>query len=74
MSDERESVTLDDVLTNWNERTKEHMEEVRIMCVPPPTMEALLACAEALVVTRGQWIHSVNAQQCLAAIEKLESL
>jgi hypothetical protein len=26
----------------------------------------------ALVVSRGQWIHSVNAPQCLAAIAKAE--
>lgn len=25
---------------------------------------------EALRLTRGQWIHSVNAEVCLAAIEK----
>lgn len=26
----------------------------------------------ALVISRGQWIHSVNAEQCLAAIAKAE--
>lgn len=26
----------------------------------------------ALVISRAQWIHSVNAEQCLAAIEKAE--
>lgn len=36
-------------LVNWRERTDEHMQSVTIMCVPPPTMDALLACAEALI-------------------------
>ena len=27
----------------------------------------------ALMVTRGQWIHSVNAEQCLAALAKVEN-
>ncbi len=26
----------------------------------------------ALAITRGQWIHSVNAEQCLAALAKAE--
>jgi len=29
----------------------------------------LQALREALTTTRGQWIHSVNAKQCLAALE-----
>lgn len=36
-----------------------------------PLHEKLLACVRALSITRGQWIHSVNAKQCLAALEAL---
>lgn len=36
-----------------------------------PLHEKLLECVRALSITRGQWIHSVNAKQCLAALEAL---
>ena len=30
------------------------------------------AAVEALTITRGQWIHSVNAEQCLSALREIE--
>jgi hypothetical protein len=35
-------------------------------------LELLLPCVEALERTRGQWIHSVNADKCLAALTSLD--
>lgn len=40
-------LTLNEILANWRKRTDEHMESSSLMLVPPPTMYALLACAEA---------------------------
>ena len=51
----------------------------RIKCPPDANGIAdarLIAAApdllEALAASRGQWIHSVNAEKCLAAIAKAE--
>lgn len=44
-----------------------HLEEFRRV---KGQRDALLA---ALTVSRGQWIHSVNAAQCLAAIAKAQA-
>ena len=30
------------------------------------------AAVGALTITRGQWIHSVNAEQCLSALREIE--
>jgi hypothetical protein len=38
-------------------------DDARLIAAAPDLLEALSAC-------RGQWIHSVNAERCLAAIEK----
>ena len=37
--------------------------DARLIAAAPDLLRALQAC-------RGQWIHSVNAEQCLAALRK----
>ena len=37
-------------------------------------VEALSMCADALQLSRGQWIHSINSAPCLAALSRLEEL
>jgi len=49
--------------TVWHGGVEEAEANARLIAAAPD----LLA---ALQVTRGQWIHSVNADECLAAIAK----
>lgn len=74
--------TLED--GKWGPRTMRNAEDTAIMCdaeyypwTPDSNAEwNLIAAAPdllaALVRSRGQWIHSVNAKHCLDAIAKTE--
>ncbi len=35
-------------------------------------IDKLNKAKDALIITRGQWIHSVNAKQCLEALAELK--
>ena len=50
----------------WPER-----ERLHYLCTSQ-TVLALLDAVEALRITRGQWIHSANADRCLSALAALD--
>ncbi len=48
---------------NHDDRREEAIANARLIAAAPELLETLQAC-------RAQWIHSANAERCLAAIAK----